>query len=292
LRHSKKIVTIFLLLGCLTAACQPESTALPPSPTSPQTPTASIGKPVTTGVPALTSASTEEPTQVTTPTKPAETETAEFLRGETEEVLIPVEGLDLVGSFYFPANHSPPWPGVILIHMMHGEQSQWESFPELLAGAGFAVLSIDLRGHGASGGEVDWNMAISDMQQVWDYFTVRENIDQDKTAFIGASIGANLALVASSNEPSVRTAILLSPGLSYAGVKTEKAINSYGERPVLIIASEEDSYAADSSTTLDAKAIGNSQLIIYQGAGHGTFILKAEPDLNQIIIEWLNQNIE
>jgi pimeloyl-ACP methyl ester carboxylesterase len=284
----------------LTAACQPESTALPPSPTSPQTPTKTIEIPVATGVPALTSASIEEPTQrpthrptqVTTPTKPAETETAELLRGENEEVLIPVEGLDLVGTFYFPANHSRPWPGVILIHMMHGEQSQWESFPELLAGAGFAVLSIDLRGHGASGGEVDWNMAISDMQQVWDYFTVQENIDQDRTAFVGASIGANLALVASSNEPSVRTAILLSPGLSYAGVETEKAINSYGERPVLIIASEEDSYAADSSTTLDAKAIGNSQLIIYQGAGHGTFILQAEPDLNQIIIEWLNQNLE
>ncbi len=84
--------------------------------------------------------------------------------------------------------------------MMHGDQSQWESFPEQPAGAGYAVLSIDLRGHGASGGEVDWDMAITDMQQVWDYFTARANIDQDRTAFVGASIGANLALVASSNE--------------------------------------------------------------------------------------------
>ena len=220
--HSKRIVTIFLLLGCLTAACQPESTALPPSPTSPQTPTDTIEKPVATEGPTLTTATIEEPTQepaqeptrVTTPSQPAETDDGEFLRGENEEVLIPVEGLDLVGTFYFPTNQSPPWPGVILIHMMHGDQSQWESFPEQLAGAGYAVLSIDLRGHGASGGEVDWNMAISDMQQVWDYFTARANIDQDRTAFVGASIGANLALVASSNESSVRTAVLLSPGLS------------------------------------------------------------------------------
>jgi alpha-beta hydrolase superfamily lysophospholipase len=294
--YSKRIVTIFLLLGYLIAACQPEPNVRSPSPTNPLTQTASNEKRVTPEVPTETTVSTEKPTQeptpVTTPTNPAETETGEIPRHVTEELLIPVEGLDLAGTFYFPANHSLPWPGVVLIHMMHGEQSQWESFPEQIADAGFAVLNIDLRGHGESRGEVDWDLAITDLQKVWDYFTAREDIDQDRTAFVGASIGANLALVASSNEASVRTAVLLSPGLSYAGVKTETAINSYGERPVLIIASEEDSYAANSSTTLDANAIGNSQLIMYQGAGHGTFMLKAEPDLNQIIIEWISQNLE
>lgn len=235
---------------------------------------------------------TLEPTQVTTPTKPAETEVAEIPRELTEEVLIPVEGLDLVGTYYFPADRSPPWPGVILVHMLHGDQSQWESFPEQLADAGFVVLSIDLRGHGESGGEVDWEMAINDLQRVWNQFTAREDIDQERTAFVGASIGANLALVASSNETAVRTAVLLSPGLSYAGVQTEPAIHSYGERPVLIIASQEDSYAANSSTTLDENAIGNSQLIMYQDAGHGTLMLRAEPDLNQVIIDWLSQNFD
>lgn len=293
---SKRILTIFLLALNLIAACRPESNSLTPSPVNPQVPTTATNNQVTIELPTGTSVSTKEPTleptQVTPPTTPAETEIGEFPRELTEEVLIPVEGLDLFGTYYFPADHSPPRPGVILIHMLHGDQSQWESFPEQLADAGFVVLSIDLRGHGESGGEVNWDMAISDLQQVWNQFTAREDIDQERTAFVGASIGANLALVASSNETSVRTAVLLSPGLSYAGVKTEPAILSYGERPLLIIASQEDSYAANSSKALDENAIGNSKLIMYQGAGHGTLMLRAEPDLNQIIIDWLNHNFD
>jgi alpha-beta hydrolase superfamily lysophospholipase len=296
LMSSKRILTIFLLGLILIAACRPEPNNLTPSPASPQAPTTTINKQVTIELPTGTSVSTKKPTpestQVTPPTTPVETEIGEFPRELTEEVLIPVEGLDLFGTYYFPADHSPPRPGVILIHMLHGDQSQWESFPEQLADAGFVVLSIDLRGHGESGGEVNWDMAISDLQQVWNQFTARGDIDQERTAFVGASIGANLALVASSNETAVRTAVLLSPGLSYAGVNTEPAIHSYSERPLLIIASQEDSYAANSSKALDENTIGNSQLIMYQGAGHGTLMLRAEPDLNQIIIDWLNQKFD
>jgi pimeloyl-ACP methyl ester carboxylesterase len=239
-----------------------------------------------------TSEPTQEPTHESTP-EPIPTEPDEFESGQiTREVLIPAEGLDLAGTFFEPPDQIPPWRGVVLIHMLYGNQSQWEPFPQLLADEGFAVLSIDLRGHGESGGEVNWDLAVDDMQQVWNYFTSRGDIDQDKTAFVGASIGANLAWVATSNEPAVKTAVLLSPGLNYAGVETEEAMISYGDRPVLIVASQEDTYAANSSTALDEYALGESQLIMYQGAGHGTFMLQAEPDLAQKIADWLSRDLE
>jgi alpha-beta hydrolase superfamily lysophospholipase len=200
--------------------------------------------------------------------------------------------MTLAGTFYYPQNQAPTWPGVILIHMLYGDRTQWNAFPDQLSEAGYAVLSIDLRGHGASGGEVNWDLVITDLQQVWDEFSSKEEIDHERIAFIGASIGANLSLIASSNEPSVRTAVLLSPGLNYAGVETEPAMENFGGRPVLIAASTDDTYAANSSRGLADKAPGESNLVMYQDAGHGTLMLSSEPELAQIVIDWLNQYLK
>ena len=63
---------------------------------------------------------------------------------------------------------------------------------------------------------------------------------------------------------------LLEVALDYRGVTTDEQIELYGERPLLIVASEEDAYAADSSQTLADTAQGQVQLEMYNGAGHGT----------------------
>ena len=293
---SKIGVIVLILIAYLITACQTEPDTQPLSTPSPEVPTSTVTFQVVTVVPTATKTSTanptQEPTQEEIPTVEKTVEPIVTNRELTEELLIPVDELNMAGTLYFPSNNSPPWPGVILLHMLHGDQSQWEDFPQQLTEEGFAVLSMDIRGHGNTGGEMNWDLAISDQQQVWNYFAARQEIDQDQIAFVGASVGANLALVASSNEPSVRTAVLLSPGLNYAGVKTQAAINSIGDRPVLIVASQEDTYAADSSTILYESAVADSQLIMYQEAGHGTFMFRAEPGLTQAIADWLATYLE
>ncbi|UCD43048.1 MAG: alpha/beta hydrolase, partial [Chloroflexota bacterium] len=99
-------------------------------------------------------------------------------------------------------------------------------------------------------------------------------------------------LISGENEPQIRTVVLLSPGLSYAGVETSDAMVAYGERPVFIVASEEDTYSADSSRKLHELAVGNSRLEIYQGAGHGTNMLENEPGLGAEVIEYLKEFLE
>jgi alpha-beta hydrolase superfamily lysophospholipase len=279
-----------IILLLLVAACQPApgkqvSTESVPATQEIHTPESlEVTKPAS---PTVLSNSTSIPTRTQQPDQSEPSVTATRL-APSEEMLLPVGDMDLVGTVYYPQNHAPKWPAVILIHMLHGDRSQWEEFPEQLSEAGYAVLSIDLRGHGASGGAVDWELAIEDLQQVWNEFTSKEEIDPERTAFIGASIGANLSLIASSNEPSVRTAILLSPGLSYAGVETEQAMEKLGDKPVLIAASDDDAYAANSSTTLAEIAKGESKLVLYQEAGHGTLMFRSEPELAKIIIDWLD----
>ena len=163
----------------------------------------------------------------------------------------------------------------------------WAGFAQQLADSGYAVLAIDMRGHGDTGGERDWEKAAADHALIWRQFVGREEVDKAHTAVIGGSIGANMALQLGTAQPMIKTAVLLSPGLDYRGVTTETAVQSYGNRPLLIVASEEDSYAADSSRSLLDLASPQAALQMYSGIGHGTSMLNNDPALTQTLLDWL-----
>jgi pimeloyl-ACP methyl ester carboxylesterase len=146
-----------------------------------------------------------------------------------------------------------------------------------------------MRGHGDTGGEFDWTQTADDLNQVWQYFAERPEVDETRTAFIGASMGANMALWAAAEEAEVRTVVLLSPGLSYFGVEADKALEDYIQRPLLIVASSEDTYSAESSQNLEMLAQDEAELVLYDGAGHGTDMFAHESGLIDLIVEWLDR---
>ncbi len=211
--------------------------------------------------------------------------------GEPEEIMVEgAEDLSISGTFY-PGAGSAPWPGVILLHMNGGRGQDWSEFAQLLADEGYASLAIDMRGHGQTGGSKDWELAAEDIQRIWNYFTELEAVDVEHTAVVGASIGSSMALDVATREPDINTIVLLSPGLNYFGVSTDDRIVDYGERPALIVASEEDSESADSSRALQDLAPGMAELVMYQGAGHGTRMFSQE-DLSGRILDWLNLHVK
>lgn len=297
-------------IGLLLAACS--GTAAPDE--SDATTAVSQTTPTATAVPTTAPTNTPPPQPTATP-QPTETATAAAsptsqpdvqsavespvpqprvpLKTFTEEVTIEAsDGLAIHATFQGPAQ-APPQPGVILLHMLGSNRQAWvdNGVMEQLAAAGFAVLAVDMRGHGETGGSQDWQQAAGDLQQVWRYFSGRSEVDATHTAVVGASIGANMTLITAANETAVNTAVLLSPGLDYRGVTTSDIISTYGERPLLIVASEEDSYAAESSRTLQELAPGEAQLQMYSGAGHGIRMFNAEPELVDLIIDWLNTHL-
>lgn len=200
------------------------------------------------------------------------------------------DGLQIAGDLYLPSGQN--LPAVMLLHMLGSSRADWVNFAETLADNCYAALAVDMRGHGETGGEADWTKALEDLQRGLQYLEGRPEINGTKTAIVGASIGANMALRTAAVQPEVQTVVLLSPGLDYQGVTTEDALAQYGNRPILIVASEEDSYAADSSQTLASQAQGLTKVQIYQSAGHGTAMLNNEPDLSGLIVDWLNSNVQ
>jgi pimeloyl-ACP methyl ester carboxylesterase len=98
---------------------------------------------------------------------------------------------------------------------------------------------------------------------------------------VGASLGANLCLAAAARDPSIVNVVLLSPGLNYHGVKA--SMDGYGDRPVLFVASADDTYGAKTVGILEAKAMGQHHSEMYAHAGQGAKMLSAEASLEGTI---------
>jgi alpha-beta hydrolase superfamily lysophospholipase len=186
---------------------------------------------------------------------------------------------------------------VLLLHMLNGNRHQWDSFAKDLWSDGFTVLSIDLRGHGESviKGETniawtqfsdqDFNAMTLDAEAAVRYL---KSLNPDaRVSIIGASIGANVAITYAAQDEEVGAVVLLSPGLDYRGVKTEGAMGMYNG-PVLIIASEDDAYSAESAQRLHELS-PSSELKLYQNAGHGTNTL---PQSSSHILAWLENTLD
>ncbi|UCF27615.1 MAG: alpha/beta fold hydrolase, partial [Chloroflexota bacterium] len=223
----KRIWVMGFLVTLSLAACQ--STPTSPSPTASPIPVSTepivqTDEPTQTTAPTSTETSEpeEEPLPEITATSDEPEEEAS-ITGVREELENP-DGLVLVGTLYAPVDSEPPWPGVILLHMLWSDRTVWEDYAHELAGNGIAVFALDMRGHGETGGEVNWDLAEEDIQFVWENLADRPDIDANRTGILGASIGANMALISGENEPQIRTVVLLSPGLSYAGVETSDAM--------------------------------------------------------------------
>ena len=242
------------------------------------------------------------PAATDTPTEPAPTatETAAVEPidaggvspvGSVEEMTVEAaDGLPIRATLLAPLTSGAD-PGVILLHMLGDDGTVWGEvgLAADLVAAGYAVLIVDMRGHGQTGGAADWTLAADDLGRVWDAFAALETVDEARTAVVGASIGANMALRLGAARPDVRTVVLLSPGLDYRGVTTEDQLAAYGDRPLLLVASEDDAYSADSVRAL-AEPAGAATVQMYEDAGHGTNMFAAVPELGALIIGWLDEH--
>ena len=192
-------------------------------------------------------------------------------------------------GLYYPLARSAP--AVLLLHMLGGAKEDWENVAADMQAAGFIVLAVDLRGHGETGRAQDWSLARQDVATWLDDLRSRPNVDAARVGIVGASIGANLALNACADDPACRAVVMLSPGRDYRGVTTEDAMSALGTRPVLLVASEDDDYSAESARVLDGLAQGEHRLELFQNAGHGTRMFNVELELTQLIIDWLKAHL-
>lgn len=215
------------------------------------------------------------------------------------------DGVTIRGNFFAPQKAKPPLPGILLLHQLGRDKASWNAFATRLAAARYVVLAIDLRGHGdsvkfgekirryPSFSQKDWVAMIEDVRAAAAYLKSRKEVDDDRIAVIGASIGANLAFEYAAEDRQVRTTVLLSPGENYHGLLLLPFVKGYDKRSLFILVSESDSYSCASSRKLGKAAMlaDPLKLKVYRGSRHGTDLFLAHAGLDAIIIAWLENNL-
>lgn len=179
--------------------------------------------------------------------------------------------------------------GVVLVHDKGRSVDDWSWFAEKLATAGFHVIAVDLRGQGLSKPpdtltDADYPLMVGDVAAAVTWMHAH---GATKVAIVGDKFGANLALGAAANDTTVTNVIALSPGLNISGVTVSTAVEKYGARPLLLVASTDDAYATRTVSVLDEKATGEKYTEILENAGSGVKMLSRSPTLAPMMISWL-----
>jgi pimeloyl-ACP methyl ester carboxylesterase len=190
-------------------------------------------------------------------------------------------------------------PAVILLHMQTRSRADWDAVGHGLADAGIHALALDFRGHGASGrapsgaaGQADLERLVLDVRAARTLLVDASGpIGASGVGIAGASIGANVAVLAAAGDAAIRSLVLLSPGLDYRSLRTADPMRQYGDRPALIVASGEDAYALRSARELGRLGGGVREVRTLEGAGHGTVMLDRDASLAAALVDWFQRTL-
>ncbi len=132
-----------------------------------------------------------------------------------ETMTVPADGdedVDLDTSLYVPAaSQDTPAPAVILGHGFGGSKDSVGTEAQVLAEAGYVVLTYSARGHGASGGQIGLNdpeFEIADLSVMIDLLAERAEVASDSdgdpvVGVTGASYGGALSLLGAAYDERV-----------------------------------------------------------------------------------------
>jgi pyridoxine 5-phosphate synthase len=184
-------------------------------------------------------------------------------------------------------------PGVVLVHMLSRNRSDWGSLPDRIRDVGISALAIDLRGHGQSSGSAqDLPLMIQDVRAAARWLAARPNVRGDQIAIVGASLGASLALLAAGDVPQVRALALLSPSLDYRGLRTDTAlIKRLGSRSIWLAASDQDPLALRTLRDIAAEPSGPREQHISNALAHGTVLLDKDGNVARMLVDWLRRSL-
>ena len=113
-----------------------------------------------------------------------------------QDVTIPAsDGLPLAATLYVPDGAAPAggWPAIMMLHGLGGSRQGMNTLAEqyFLPGEQYAVLTVDARGHGATGGlvTIDGPREIADVREAFGWLAARPDVADNRIGAWGISYG-------------------------------------------------------------------------------------------------------
>lgn len=217
------------------------------------------------------------------------------------------DGVKIVGDYWTPLDTSQAAPVVILLHMYKSDRKAWAPQIVSLEKEGFAILAIDLRGHGESHEPAEMNLVRRvgardlklfqamhlDVEAAYEWLAKRSEVDLSRFAIIGASVGCSVALDYCRRDKSVDIIALMSPGLRYLGLDSLAHVKEYGARQIMVTTpyAEKDKGAElifDTATELGAKGTFD----VYNDPGtHGTRVYERVDGVDGRIARFIGKEV-
>lgn len=212
----------------------------------------------------------------------------------------------LHSTLTYPEEQKNIYPMVVLLHSIGYSSSYWGSLVPDLNKAGFATLEIDLKGHGKSATDIYFK------RRSWIYFddktfqsfpeevveilkqtlSEHKNLSQNYISYIGADIGANMAIwVAQMNNPKPVCLVLISPYMNFKGLDVPIKLANAGSMPILAIAAQKDLSSVKQLSDIEKYAQGAYFKKLYPNGGTGMMMLKLNKHMSVDIVNWVVEKV-
>lgn len=207
---------------------------------------------------------------------------ADPLPTPTQVSIAAVDELVLAADWYLIDGDQPT---VLLIHQLYTDRRSWDEVVLHLHESGFNVLSVDVRGAGATGGAINWRAAIDDIGSWLTWLHDVAGVRPDGINVLGSSMGSSLAIEACAQTTLCRAVVAISPGWDYYSITLDESIAT---RPVLAIYAERDRWPALGVPQMQEAAPESLHAVVLPGNAHGMNLLHAQFDvLMPQIMTWL-----
>jgi dienelactone hydrolase len=219
---------------------------------------------------------------------------------ETEVSFRSDDGWTLHGLLRLPdgADAAARVPGVLLVHGAKHDQQTYHFMAREIAKHGMAALRFDWRGKGQSfRAEVtaDQDEMWRDVKAAIEFFASQPAVDGSRLGAVAATLACINTLQASLGDPRMKTVVLLTA--LEPNDEVRRLLNS-SDVPLFAIASLEDNNYQRGSLADSTRLVyrlsksKQSELLLYDDAGRGSEMLKAKPELQPMILRWLDDKLQ
>lgn len=225
---------------------------------------------------------------------------------EREVKAVANDGFNIYATLSYPkVKNQKEVSTVILLHSLGYNSQWWEDLPKELLNKGYAVLAIDLRGHGKSIynsklTKTSWKSMTNSAYAKYpdDVVAVIDKVKEENSkkiffnnwAVVGADIGASTGVLA-ADKMSVKpkTVVMLSPVVKTKGLYIPVSVAQLNGVDFLSITGTDDEMSKDAEKYLTKFAQNEFATFTSESKSTGMLMLKNDSGLAKMITEWIGE---